>query len=138
MNNWEANLELFNYSPVDDWWECQVCGKRYRTEAECYRHAEENHQGVIKEVEPELEPHTIEEENRERKEEIERWAEQAEEWRLERYRKDNQCPCEKVIEGVKFAGFLGVLGLGMFITLADEGLKRGFDWIEKQIKEDKK
>ncbi len=132
--------DLMEFIYEDGIWVCQVCGKQYKLftvnrefgEHLVEKHIREKHQDIIEKLKPGKKLQVI----KERTEQEERWAEED---RLEAYRKaHHQCPCEKVIEGVKFTGFLGVLGLGMFITLADEGLKRGFDWIEKQIKEDKK
>ena len=104
MEDWEVILELLNYLPVDQKWECRLCGERYEHDEIGYglirKHVEENHQDVIKELKPKLELRAMssEQENREREERVE-------EDRLEAYRKaHHQCPCEKVIDGVNSAG----------------------------------
>jgi len=125
MEDWGVILELLNYLPVDQKWECQVCGKRYEHDEIGYgliqKHVEENHQDAIKELKPELELRAIEQENREREE-------RAEEDRLEAYRKaHHQCPCEKVIEGVKSAGewslLIGAIVVGGTIAATKYAIK---------------
>lgn len=132
MQDWGVILELLNYLPVDQKWECQVCGKRYEHDEIGYgliqKHVEENHQDAIKELKPELELRAIEQENREREE-------RAEEDRLEAYRKaHHQCPCEKVIDGVKSAGWMTVLLSALAIAAARDTVIWAAKKVEKELK----
>ena len=45
-----------------------------------------------------------------------------------------QCPCEKVVEGVKFAGFLSFVALGLTMAAIDGLLNKGCELIEEALK----